>query len=137
MEYEGRRTGRANIISYQKQFLTCCLVEKEAPSDIRDLEFSMANNIKNLKSRAALFSTRNVDLIKLILCSALYPQLAVGDEHNPYRKSNELLFHTPGMSLPVARINHHSPYYPVKGFSIDSPYQCHRSSPGLGAGRRK
>lgn len=37
--------------------------------------------------------------MKLILCSSLYPQLAIGDEHNPYRKSNEIVFHTPSKSF--------------------------------------
>ncbi|KAL0096683.1 P-loop containing nucleoside triphosphate hydrolase protein [Phycomyces blakesleeanus] len=70
--------------------------EKE---DIRDLEFSMTNNIKNLKSRAAALSNKDIGMIKLIICSSLYPQLAIGDEHNPYRSSNEIVFHTPVKSF--------------------------------------
>ncbi|KAI7851751.1 P-loop containing nucleoside triphosphate hydrolase protein [Circinella umbellata] len=64
-------------------------------SDIRDLEFTMTNNLKHLVSRATPLDKRDINLIKLIICSALYPQLAIGDEHNPYRKSNEIIFHTP------------------------------------------
>ncbi|KAI9025180.1 P-loop containing nucleoside triphosphate hydrolase protein [Phycomyces nitens] len=67
--------------------------------DIRDLEFSMTNNLRNLKSRAASLSTKDIGLIKLIICSSLYPQLAIGDEHNPYRNSNEIVFHTPVKSF--------------------------------------
>lgn len=65
--------------------------------DIRDLEFSLANNIKQLKSRAYSLSDREIQLVKLVLCSSLYPQLAIGDEHNPYRKSNEIVFQVPGI----------------------------------------
>lgn len=64
--------------------------------DIRDLEFSLANNIKQLRSRACSLSDREIQLVKLVLCSSLYPQLAIGDEHNPYRKSNEIVFQVPG-----------------------------------------
>lgn len=70
--------------------------EEVDSSDIRDLEFSLMNNIKHLKSRASSLSRREIELVKVILCSSLYPQLAIGDEHNPHRKSNELVFHTPG-----------------------------------------
>lgn len=70
------------------------IVENENPADIRDLEFSMTNNLKDLRQKAALLSSVDVDLIKLIICSAFYPQLAIGDAHNPYRNSNEIVFHT-------------------------------------------
>ncbi|KAF1807654.1 putative ATP-dependent RNA helicase DHX34 [Mucor lusitanicus] len=67
--------------------------------DIRDLEFSLANNIKQLKSRAYSLSDREIQLVKLVLCSSLYPQLAIGDEHNPYRKSNEIVFQVPAKNF--------------------------------------
>lgn len=69
--------------------------------DIRDLEFSLANDVDELRSRSAqaMSSSRDIALVKLIVCSGLYPQLAIGDEHNYYRNSNELVFHTRG-SLP-------------------------------------
>ncbi|KAI8642814.1 P-loop containing nucleoside triphosphate hydrolase protein [Parasitella parasitica] len=67
--------------------------------DIRDLEFSLANNIRQLQSRAYSLSDREIQLIKLILCSSLYPQLAIGDEHNPHRKSNEILFQMPAKNF--------------------------------------
>ncbi|EPB90295.1 hypothetical protein HMPREF1544_02820 [Mucor circinelloides 1006PhL] len=67
--------------------------------DIRDLEFSLANNIKQLRSRACSLSDREIQLVKLVLCSSLYPQLAIGDEHNPYRKSNEIVFQVPAKSF--------------------------------------
>lgn len=70
-------------------------IENEEVTDIRDLEFSMANDLNWLKSKATALTNKDIDIIKLIICSSLYPQLAIGDEHNPYRKSNEIVFHTP------------------------------------------
>ncbi|OZJ05398.1 hypothetical protein BZG36_01988 [Bifiguratus adelaidae] len=72
-------------------------VEGENPGDmdIHDLEFTVTNDVDSLRS-ASSKGTRKKDiaLLKFIICSGLYPQFASGDEHNPYRKSNELIFHT-------------------------------------------
>lgn len=67
--------------------------------DIQDLEFSLKNNLKRLQRKAneTITDDRTIQLLKLIICSSLYPQIAIGDEHNPYRKSDEIIFHTPGI----------------------------------------
>lgn len=57
------------------------------------------NNVKALQSRSASLSNKETELVKLVLCSSLYPQLAIGDDHNAYRKSNEIVFNTPGKSI--------------------------------------
>ncbi|KAI9491621.1 P-loop containing nucleoside triphosphate hydrolase protein [Zychaea mexicana] len=94
-KYEERSSKRRRILTMEYEEQEDWQAEGHNTSDIRDLEFTMANNVKNLMSRAATLSKRDINLIKLIICSALYPQLAIGDEHNPYRKSNEIVFHTP------------------------------------------
>ncbi|KAJ2960902.1 hypothetical protein NQZ79_g3699 [Umbelopsis isabellina] len=67
----------------------------DSSTDIRDLEFSLSNDLDTLRSRNKdQRAPSTVNLIKLIICSGLYPQFAFPDEHNPYRKSNELVFHT-------------------------------------------
>ncbi|KAI9315979.1 P-loop containing nucleoside triphosphate hydrolase protein [Dichotomocladium elegans] len=102
VEYEGQEDWQSKNLSFagnDRGCLTSCsayLVENDnSTADIRDLEFSIANNLKDLRERAAALSERDISLIKLIVCSAFYPQLAIGDEHNPYRNSNEIVFHTP------------------------------------------
>lgn len=67
--------------------------------DIRDLEFSLMNNIKSLRSRATSLENREIELVKLVICSSLYPQLAIGDVHNRHRKSNEIMFNSPAKSF--------------------------------------
>ncbi|GAA5815536.1 hypothetical protein MFLAVUS_009048 [Mucor flavus] len=67
--------------------------------DIRHLEFSLMNNMKSLQSRATSLSDKDTELVKLVICSSLYPQLAIGDEHNAYRKSNEIMFNTPAKNF--------------------------------------
>jgi hypothetical protein len=77
------------------------VLDQDDNRDIRDLEFSLVNNIKQLKFRAYTLSEREIQLVKLVLCSSLYPQLAIGDEHNPHRKSNEIVFQVPGRTTPL------------------------------------
>ncbi|KAI8342400.1 P-loop containing nucleoside triphosphate hydrolase protein [Chlamydoabsidia padenii] len=86
----------------------------ETEIDIRALEFSLGNNLKQLQRRAILDlknDDRTIQLLKLILCSALYPQFSIGDPHNPYRKNEELIFHTPVANFlslhPTSTLAHH------------------------------
>ncbi|KAG2228952.1 hypothetical protein INT48_008020 [Thamnidium elegans] len=75
-------------------------LDKESENeDIRHLEFSLMNNMKSLQSRATSLSDKDIELVKLVICSSLYPQLAIGDEHNAYRKSNEIMFNTPAKNF--------------------------------------
>ncbi|KAI7886742.1 P-loop containing nucleoside triphosphate hydrolase protein [Lichtheimia hyalospora FSU 10163] len=92
--YEQRSSKRRRVLTMEYEGQEDWQLENEGPADIRDLEFSMTNNLKDLRQKAALLSSVDVDLIKLIICSAFYPQLAIGDAHNPYRNSNEIVFHT-------------------------------------------
>lgn len=57
--------------------------------------------MKSLQSRATSLSDKDVELAKLVICSSLYPQLAISDEHNAYRKSNEIMFNTPGKAYTI------------------------------------
>ncbi|KAI7892264.1 P-loop containing nucleoside triphosphate hydrolase protein [Mucor mucedo] len=82
------------IIDYSKED-TFELDKETDKKDIRDLEFTLMNNVKALQSRSASLSNKEIELVKLVICSSLYPQLAIGDEHNAYRKSNEIVFNTP------------------------------------------
>ncbi|KAK2587022.1 hypothetical protein KPH14_010983 [Odynerus spinipes] len=65
--------------------------------DIKDVEFRMkndANQVQNLLTAATACSYKDLTMLKLILCSGLYPQLACADEFNYCKSTNEQLFHT-------------------------------------------
>ncbi|XP_023240234.1 probable ATP-dependent RNA helicase DHX34 [Centruroides sculpturatus] len=65
--------------------------------DIKDIEFQISNDklqIKDLMESSQTYSYKDFLLLKLILCSGLYPQLALSDEHNSYKTDSEQLFHT-------------------------------------------
>ena len=53
--------------------------------DIKDVEFRMKNDfsqVSNLVSASTACSYKDLMMLKLILCSGLYPQFAIPDEFN-------------------------------------------------------
>ncbi|XP_015123362.1 probable ATP-dependent RNA helicase DHX34 isoform X1 [Diachasma alloeum] len=65
--------------------------------DIKDVEFRMRNDacqIQNLLNASTACSYKDLTMLKLILCSGLYPQFAIADEFNYCKSMNEQLFHT-------------------------------------------
>lgn len=40
------------------------------------------------------FTLRDTNVLKIVLCSGLYPQLAMADDCNSYRRDSEQVFHT-------------------------------------------
>jgi hypothetical protein len=115
------------------------LVEEEAheTTNIRDLEFLLTNDVQQLKSRASSLSEKEIQLVKLILCSSLYPQLAIGDEHNAYRKSNEIVFNTPSKSFSSIDWRYANYLCNSQELFIHSSQQRRRLTSGLGTRTRK
>jgi hypothetical protein len=70
-------------------------LEDDEPS-VNELEFSLKHNPEDLlnKSDILALSIKEINLIKLLLCSGLYPNIAIADEANYYRKLQEQAFHT-------------------------------------------
>ncbi|XP_029667898.1 probable ATP-dependent RNA helicase DHX34 isoform X2 [Formica exsecta] len=65
--------------------------------DIKDIEFRMrndSNQVQNLLTASSACSYKNLTMLKLILCSGLYPQFACADEYNYCKSMSEQLFHT-------------------------------------------
>ncbi|XP_063829961.1 probable ATP-dependent RNA helicase DHX34 [Ostrinia nubilalis] len=65
--------------------------------DIRDIEFKMthdAGRIRSLLSGASASGGRDLIVLKIVLCRALYPQVAVADEFNHCKSVAEQLYHT-------------------------------------------
>jgi hypothetical protein len=53
--------------------------------DIKDVEFRMKNDfsqVSNLVTASTACSYKDLMMLKLILCSGLYPQFAIADEFN-------------------------------------------------------
>ncbi|XP_029161451.1 probable ATP-dependent RNA helicase DHX34 isoform X1 [Nylanderia fulva] len=65
--------------------------------DIKDIEFRMRNDssqVQNLLTASTACSYKDLTMLKLILCSGLYPQFACADEFNYCKSMSEQLFHT-------------------------------------------
>ncbi|XP_060804525.1 probable ATP-dependent RNA helicase DHX34 [Amyelois transitella] len=65
--------------------------------DIRDIEFRLchdAGRVRALIAGASAAAGRDLITLKVVLCRALYPQIAVADEFNHCKSISEQLFHT-------------------------------------------
>ncbi|KAF9407084.1 hypothetical protein HW555_012772 [Spodoptera exigua] len=65
--------------------------------DIRDVEFRLTNDAQRIQSLIAgssASSGRDLVMLKLVLCRALYPQVAVADGFNHHKSVAEQLYHT-------------------------------------------
>ncbi|TPX47708.1 hypothetical protein SeLEV6574_g02520 [Synchytrium endobioticum] len=67
-----------------------------AAGSINELEFALKHDPKHLleKSSVASLTNRDIAVLKLILCSGLYPQLAIRDDANAHKRATEHVFHT-------------------------------------------
>ncbi|KAJ8939396.1 hypothetical protein NQ314_011142 [Rhamnusium bicolor] len=66
-------------------------------TDIRDVEFRISNDFKRLQkllNEASADSYKDLVMLKLILASGVYPQIAVEDEFNSSKTVSERLYHT-------------------------------------------
>lgn len=72
-------------------------VQEETKTDIRDLEFKLTHDLDKLEAGSTArrsFTLRDINLLKIILCSGLYPNLALPDENNTNKRDSEQLFHS-------------------------------------------
>jgi hypothetical protein len=51
--------------------------------------------VEDRLSETTELTQQEVHLLKMIICSGLYPNVALPDEDNIHRKSNEQIYHTP------------------------------------------
>lgn len=66
-------------------------------TDLRDVEFRITNDFKRLQKlldETTSDSYKDLMMLKLILASGLYPQIAVEDEHNSSKTVADRLYHT-------------------------------------------
>jgi transposase-like protein len=69
----------------------------DVDSNIRDLEFRLTNEIDQLQQQAndsRRMSLKDMTLLKVILCSGLFPQVAIADEYNSFKRDSDQVFHT-------------------------------------------
>uniref|UniRef100_A0AAR5QK14 RNA helicase n=1 Tax=Dendroctonus ponderosae TaxID=77166 RepID=A0AAR5QK14_DENPD len=69
----------------------------DSKTDLRDVEFRITNDFKRLQkllNEASADSFKDLMLLKIILTSGFYPQIAVEDEHNSSKTVSERLYHT-------------------------------------------
>lgn len=70
--------------------------DNDGKIDIKDVEFRLSNNFSKLETlvQSATADSRDLIMLKLILVSGLYPQVAISDEFNYCKSMSEQFFHT-------------------------------------------
>lgn len=74
-----------------------CDYSDDLEGNIKDLEFRLKNDLNQLQEKAdsrRCLTLKDITLLKIILCSGLYPQVAIADEHNSFKAESEQVFHT-------------------------------------------
>ena len=71
--------------------------KEDEEMDPKDVDFRMRNDagqVRQLLNSSSAISYKDLSMLKLILTSGLYPQIALADEHNSYKGGQDQLFHT-------------------------------------------
>lgn len=82
--------------------------EEDDQIDIKDVEFRLQQDpalVQEFLRRSRSFGFHDLSLMKLILCSGVYPQIAISDDHNSYKRDSDQLFHTKGKGFVVLHPN--------------------------------
>ncbi|XP_066944325.1 probable ATP-dependent RNA helicase DHX34 [Macrobrachium rosenbergii] len=102
---EGPRKTRVLKVSHSEGVASD---EEDASTDIKDLDFRIKNDQKRLSEiyrSSNIHTYKDVVMLKIILCSGLYPNVAIADEHNNYKPGSEQLFHTSSKPFAVLHPN--------------------------------
>ena len=92
--------------------------------DIRDIEFRMRNDRGKVFENSKAVTYKDLIILKVILASGLYPQLATGDEFNSDKSGVEQLFHTRVKPFNVLHPNGIFTAYP-EYINLDPMYIIH------------
>ena len=98
--------------------------EDENPKiDINDVEFKMRHNLMKLEASSKKnrrFTIRDINLLKLIISSGLFPQVVLPDEANQYRKQTEQVYHSKDKQFLTL---HPTSVYSLQHDFLDSLYE--------------
>lgn len=95
-EYQNAAPRKRTLLKVDP-FEVCGEDEEKQGVDIKDVEFRMrndSNQVQSLLTGSSACSYKDLMMLKVILCSGLYPQLAIADEFNYCKTTSEQLFHT-------------------------------------------
>ncbi|KAK3910448.1 putative ATP-dependent RNA helicase DHX34 [Frankliniella fusca] len=95
-EYQNAAPRKRTLLKVDP-FEVCGEDEEKQGVDIKDVEFRMrndSNQVQNLLTGSSACSYKDLMMLKVILCSGLYPQFAIADEFNYCKTTSEQLFHT-------------------------------------------
>ncbi|XP_076818876.1 putative ATP-dependent RNA helicase DHX34 [Clavelina lepadiformis] len=84
-------------------------------SNVKDLEFKIRHDLDKLYKASSVrrnFTLRDIIMLKIILVSGLYPQLAFPDDCNNYSPDSDQIFHTKNKLFVVLHPNGYFSHHP-------------------------
>lgn len=95
-----RKPKRPKMLSLDEVDIDTSNLEDDKESDypdIRDIDFKLMHNLNELQNKSLSckkFTLREVNLLKIVLTCGLYPQIAISDEFNNYKRDSDQCFHS-------------------------------------------
>ena len=96
-EYNSQSNRKRKVLKLENNSADLSSESDSDHVDINDVNFKLRHNLTKLEQSSMQnlkFTHRDINLLKLVLSSGLYPQIALPDETNPWRKQSEQIFHT-------------------------------------------
>ena len=106
---------------------------EDSDVDLNDLDFKLRHDLSKLEASSKKnrrFTIRDVNLLKLIVSSGLFPQVAIPDESNVWRKQTEQVYHCKDKQFLLL---HPTSVYSLQPELLDSLYANNDDKPGSSA----
>ncbi|XP_063963631.1 probable ATP-dependent RNA helicase DHX34 isoform X2 [Lytechinus pictus] len=93
-------TKRRKLLKLEREDVDVSDEDEESDDDaskLADIQFKLSHDVTEMEAKSNMnrsLLNREINLLKVILCSGLYPQLAIADDCNSYRKESDQVFHT-------------------------------------------
>ncbi|KAH3745620.1 ATP-dependent RNA helicase [Pelomyxa schiedti] len=98
LQVERDRARKRRVLSLKDDDFAADNEEKDEGSgeeiDIKDVDFMLSHDLENAHPKDHTLEREEITLLKAILCSGLYPNVALPDEHNAFHKESEQTYHT-------------------------------------------
>ena len=95
MQLERAQSRKRKVLSVETDDYAC--EEEENPAsdvDLHDVDFMLSHNLDDFVGKQHKLLQEDVLVLQAILCSGLYPNIALPDDHNSFHKESEQVYHT-------------------------------------------
>lgn len=92
-----RSTKSRKILSLEENTVASDVEKDDEVINVQDIEFQLKNDrsaIEDMFEASGSLSEHEIRILKLIMCSGLYPNMAIADDCNSFKADQDQIFHT-------------------------------------------